>query len=157
MYSESENIGNKLSLHFLPPNIDIQNDRQTWPLWPFDLEQVKNVKMCLYIFILQDNTDILTNRSTKSDDLDFSLIFNQQGWYDFKDDKIEGQHKVRPIFSINTSNWSACQDQKPHKFYFHDLIFFKVNSKVKGQQGPEIDSFLILLSPKIKKILLLKF
>ena len=41
---------NNLSLHFFPPNIDIQYGSQTWPLWPFDREKGQNVKMWLHIF-----------------------------------------------------------------------------------------------------------
>ena len=55
--------------------IDIQDGRQIWPMWPFDLDKGKNIKMWLHIFILLDNTDILTYLSTKSDDLDLWLIF----------------------------------------------------------------------------------
>ena len=60
--------------------IDIQDGRQIWPMWPFDLDKGKNIKMWLNIFILLDNTDILTYLSTKSDDLDLWLIFFQRGY-----------------------------------------------------------------------------
>ena len=102
-----------------------------------DFLTLKNFKMlkcdCILLFSWTIPTLWRINRPNRTT-LTFDSFFNRI----FEDYKIEGQHEGRPILSINTSYWRACQDKLTHKFDFH---FFKVNSKVKSLQGPPIYFF----------------
>ena len=105
-----------------------------------DLLTLKKVKILNYdciFFILLDMTVILTYRSTKSDYLDLWFIFFSTGI--FEGHKIEGQYGGRPILSINMTNWRACQNEMAHEFDFDNFDNFKVDSKVKDQQGSPIE------------------
>ena len=107
--------------------------------------------MWMHIFILLGNTDILSYGSTKSDDIDLWLIFFQQGgpFSIFKGCKIEGQHESHPILSPDISNWRFCQDKSTHKFFGDNFDFFKVKSKVKGQQDLQLDLCDLLTLKKV--------
>ena len=55
----------------------------------------------------------------------FDSFFFLQGvpLWDFEGVKIEGQHEGRPMLSINTSNWTVCQDEIDHKFDVDHFVF----------------------------------
>ena len=113
-----------------------------WPFWPFDLEKGRNLKMLMHIFILLVNTNILTYRSTKSENVDLwpifcptggTLMIFQQGsdilftWRstDFIDTYIKLKVLPRPI--------------TPCIWFEKFWVFSRLNRRSKVKQGPNFN------------------